>query len=144
MKIIVGVDKGSYSITNNIITISGVSFTLESLLLITNVDTGEMLYNFASTANKATVSGSAITLTDGNDSSVSITNSTTLQIILEDSEPLVTSTSLVPESHKKVTVAYSGSTKTIEYFSETSDNSPVATLTVTTNSNGDVTEITRS
>ncbi|MBC8437029.1 hypothetical protein H8D85_01750 [bacterium] len=137
MKIIVGVDKGSYTNTNNVITVTGVAFTLESLLIITNVDTGELVYNFASTATTATVSGSTITISN----EVAIPSSSNLQIMLEDSEPLVTSTSLVPELHNEIAISYSANIKTLVYKK---DSIPVATLTVTEDGNGNVTSIVRS
>ena len=65
MKFMLGSDVGSFVFdpASKTITFSGVDLQLKNVLLITNVKTGDILYNFASKSQQCSISGNVITLT---------------------------------------------------------------------------------
>jgi len=65
MKVLIGIDVGVYKFdpVNSVVYIYETpAFALEQVLLITNVTTGQIIFNFADSTLKATLSGSALTL----------------------------------------------------------------------------------
>jgi len=87
MKKLVGVDIGNYSFdkTNKTITFTGFDFllTLHNILLVTNVTTNTMIYNFASLNTGGDVSNNVLTL-DFNTSGMSNTDSLQIYIDVTD------------------------------------------------------------
>lgn len=84
-KKIIGVDIGEYYFNpiNKTITLSGIEdlFTLENLLLITNVTSNIMLYNFADSELGASILNNVITL---NYDTSTMSSSDKIQIFIED------------------------------------------------------------
>lgn len=97
MKILVGNEYGSYSFNAaaKTITLSGLPFSLkmEQILIITDLVTNTMIYNFADpTAGAVSVSNNIITL---DYDTTSLSNSDPLQIFIEAPDPTVDFTNLM-------------------------------------------------
>jgi len=94
MKQIVGTDIGGYTFSPiaSEITLTGVSITLEQILLITNVTSKEIIYSFADPLKSGEISGNVITLyTDVS----SMSDTDKLQIILDLPNTLAEESTLV-------------------------------------------------
>jgi hypothetical protein len=88
MKKIIGVDIGNYTFdaTNKTIYLAGLpTVNLEQIALVTNVTTGQIIYNFADTTKQATINGNAIVFET---SSSGMANTDHLQIIINFSDDL--------------------------------------------------------
>jgi len=88
-KLIVGVDKGSYTFNPINKTISLTNFntlSLENILLITNVTKNTIIYNFADSSLGATITNNIITLIGADTSAMSSNDD--LQIFIEDGQDL--------------------------------------------------------
>ena len=159
MKIMVGVDRGSVdAVTDSsgglteapydgTITLSSDlgEVAARQLLLVTNIKTGEMYYNFADTELNVTVAGDPTVITvEG----VAIDGAVVddIQIIMEDGKSQATGAGLVTERHDNVTVTYVGNTQVMKYFLGTADPAnQVAEVTVTLDAaTGDVISLQRT
>ena len=72
--------------TKQITIIDSENITLEKLLLITNMTDGIIIYNFADSASRGSISGNVITLTYD---TVSMSDTDNLQIWVENTNPLM-------------------------------------------------------
>ena len=86
MKILVGSDAGSYTMNpaGNTITITGVTVTLDQVLLITDVSQNIIIYNFADPALGGTMNNGVLTL-DYNIGSLNANDR--LQVFVEQADP---------------------------------------------------------
>ena len=158
MKFIVGIDKYSYTFdpSNDQFTISGLppnegGLTAEQFLIVTNVTTNQLIYNFAggSSNNGITVGGESSgsqTFTLGFDCAA-MSGSDKLQIIAQDSSD--PSYSIITEPFDTVVLSYvsagngEGEVETIVYKVGGAAGTEVATLTLSYDAEDNITQIIR-
>ena len=121
--------------------------TARQLLLITNIKTGELYYNFADTELNVTVNGSTPTvITVEGIEMISTVVADDIQIIMEDGKAQSTGAGLVTERHNLVKVTYpTTETQLMQYyFGAEVPNNLVAEVTVTLDPNGNVISLQRT
>ena len=159
MKIMVGVDRGSVTAVaadsngaspyNGTITLSSDlgEVAVRQLLLVTNIKTGEMYYNFADSDLNITiaqVNNESVITVKGIEIGSTVTTDD-IQVIMEDGKSQATGAGLVTERHNKVTIAYGNNTQTMEYFFGAAiPANKVAEVTVTLDANGNVISLERT
>ena len=159
MKIMVGVDRGSVTAVaadsngaspyNGTITLSDDlgEVAVRQLLLVTNIKTGEMYYNFADSDLNITiaqVNNESVITVKGIEIDSAVTTDD-IQVIMEDGKSQATGAGLVTERHNKVTIAYGNNTQTMEYFFGAAiPANKVAEVTVTLDANGNVISLERT
>ena len=117
------------------------------LLLITNIKTGELYYNFADTELNVTVNGATPTVvTVEGIEMVATVAADDIQIIMEDGKAQSTGAGLVTERHNLVKVTYpTTETQLMKYyFGAEVPNNLVAEVTVTLDANGNVISLQRT
>ena len=150
MKIMVGVDRGSVTAVaadsngaspyNGTITLSSDlgEVAVRQLLLVTNIKTGELYYNFADSDLNITiaqVNNESVITVKGIEIDSAVTTDD-IQVIMEDGKSQATGAGLVTERHNKVTIAYGNNTQTMEYFFGAAiPANKVAEVTVTLDAN---------
>ena len=160
MKIMVGVDRGSITAVaadtngtspyNGTVTLSDDlgEVAVRQLLLVTNIKTGEMYYNFADSdlnVEITQVSNESVITIKG----IEIDNTVTpddIQVIMEDGKSQATGAGLVTERHNNVTITYGTNTQVMEYFfGEAISGNKVAEVTVSLDpTTGDVISLQRT
>ena len=160
MKIMVGVDRGSITAVaadtngtspyNGTVTLSDDlgEVAVRQLLLVTNIKTGEMYYNFADSdlnVEITQVSNESVITIKG----IEIDNAVTsddIQVIMEDGKSQATGAGLVTERHNNVTITYGTNTQVMEYFfGEAISGNKVAEVTVSLDpTTGDVISLQRT
>ena len=160
MKIMVGVDRGSVTAVaadsngaspyNGTITLSDDlgEVAVRQLLLVTNIKTGEMYYNFADSDLNITiaqVNNESVITVKGIEIDSAVTTDD-IQVIMEDGKAQSTGAGLVTERHNLVKVTYPSATSQLMkyYFGAEDPANLVAEVTVTLDTNGNVISLERT